>query len=379
MKTICFLSSLRAPRDKRVFDKEARSLALEGYKVIHLAPGNEPCREENGVSLQMFPPVRGIKGRILNLMKLFFRARALKADLYHCNEVDSWIIGLMIKIFQKTKVVFDVHEYYPGDFSENYFPGWFRAIPSGSIKFLYRLLTPFTDYLIFAKRSVAIDFPSSENRHAFIFNYSRLNVTGRKREDVPAGIRGLFDGKITAVHFGLFNRKRGWPQLLEAMKQINVQNFQLLVIGTIDDGSKKEFFGTADRYGLKDKIIYREWLPYGEAYDYLLCCQIGLILFQPGILSHVYAFPHKLFDYMLAGMPVIYPEFSEELACVVRKENCGILVDTSNPLEIGKAIETLSWNDSTREKMGRNGRSAVIEKYNWENEARKLSAVYSHL
>ena len=35
---VCFLSSMHPPRDKRVLDKEAISLAQAGFEVIHLAP-----------------------------------------------------------------------------------------------------------------------------------------------------------------------------------------------------------------------------------------------------------------------------------------------------------------------------------------------------
>ena len=47
--------------------------------------------------------------------------------------------------------------------------------------------------------------------------------------------------------------------------------------------------------------------------------------------------------------------------------------------EIAQAIKYLLEHPELRHKMGENGRRAVREKYNWENEAQKLLAVYKEL
>ena len=44
---------------------------------------------------------------------------------------------------------------------------------------------------------------------------------------------------------------------------------------------------------------------------------------------------------MAAGKPVIAPSFAPEIARIVKDSNCGLLVDTANPIEIAKAIEFL--------------------------------------
>ena len=46
--------------------------------------------------------------------------------------------------------------------------------------------------------------------------------------------------------------------------------------------------------------------------------QIMDLLFQAGEVNHRLALPHKLFDAMLAGLPVIAPDFATEVVAVVR-------------------------------------------------------------
>jgi glycosyltransferase involved in cell wall biosynthesis len=85
-----------------------------------------------------------------------------------------------------------------------------------------------------------------------------------------------------------------------------------------------------------------------------------------------------MFEYMAAGLPVIasnFPLWNE----IIKSENCGISVDPLNPEEIGNAINWLAENPKEALAMGKNGRKAIIEKYNWENEAETLVEIYKKL
>ena len=101
---ICFVSSMHPALDKRVFDKEAVYLSSNGFDVTHLAPGDEKSWIQNGVNIITYTARNGIVGRVLQLMKLFNLARSVDADVYHCNEVDSWVVGVALKIKYKKNI-----------------------------------------------------------------------------------------------------------------------------------------------------------------------------------------------------------------------------------------------------------------------------------
>ena len=78
---------------------------------------------------------------------------------------------------------------------------------------------------------------------------------------------------------------------------------------------------------------------------------------------------------MAAGLPVIasnFPLWKE----IVEKNKCGICVNPLNPREIAAAINWVLQNPADAAEMGRNGRKAVLEKYNWEAESKKLIKFY---
>jgi len=54
-------------------------------------------------------------------------------------------------------------------------------------------------------------------------------------------------------------------------------------------------------------------------------------------------------------------------------------VDPKDLDQITQAIEHLMKHPEERHRMGENGRRAVLEKYNWNREAKKLLALYEEL
>ena len=107
--------------------------------------------------------------------------------------------------------------------------------------------------------------------------------------------------------------------------------------------------------------------------------QVGLILFQPGAVNHTLAMPHKLFDYMREGRPVVAPDFAIEVARVVREADCGVLVDVSRPEAIAGAVKRLLRDPQEAARLGRNGRRLVEEKYNWQRDEKALLEAFSAL
>jgi glycosyltransferase involved in cell wall biosynthesis len=371
--SIVFLSSAHPPLDKRVFAKEAVSLAAAGHAVTHLCPwpGDGPrAWRQDGVEIRTYPRPHGILARAMAIPALALRARRSGARVLHCNEVDSWIAGLLAKAIGlgRPRVVFDVHEHYPSTFAESRFPAALRPLVAGGMTVLLRLLAAVTDRIVFANRGVAEGM--SWRRAVLVRNFPP-RATRAERPARPA------DAPLTLVHVGLMSRPRGWPALLAAMARLDFP-VRLRVIGTFNDGSLPDFLREADRLGLAGRIRHEAWMPYEAMLAATAEADVGLILFQPGLRNHVFATPHKLFDYWLAGLPVIAPDFSVELREYIDETGGGVLVDPADPAAIAAAIRRLA-EPALRRAMGEAGRDAVLRRYNWEAEAATLLAMYDGL
>jgi glycosyltransferase involved in cell wall biosynthesis len=105
--------------------------------------------------------------------------------------------------------------------------------------------------------------------------------------------------------------------------------------------------------------------------------KVGIVTFLP-LPNHVDAQPNKMFEYMSAAIPVLgshFPLWKE----IIEKNNCGVCVDPEDPKAIAQALNKLLADPDTSAQMGRNGRKAVIEKYNWGAEEKKLLNIYNQL
>lgn len=375
---VVLLSSAHPAHDKRVFEKEARALFAAGLDVTHLCPAasGETVGVEvtDGIRIRRYRRAAGNLRRILGIPVLIREALREEADIYHCNEVDSWLAGLILAKLRGGKVVFDVHEHYPSVFASRYLPSLIRPLGSAFIRLLYRALAPLTDGLVFAKAAVAADFPTSRPATAVVRNLPPLRLIESHGESRPRR-----DGQAIAIHTGALRRARGWPQMLDALALTAQPGVTLRLVGGFTDRSRSDFDSRVAELELGHRVDVEPWLPFEDAFERLLDADIGLILFQPNIQNHVFASPHKLYDYMLAGLPVIGPAFAVEVARVVQQFDCGILVDSSNPAEIASALNRLASDGDLRRRMGERGRRAVLNDLNWEREAVRLLELYRRL
>lgn len=106
-------------------------------------------------------------------------------------------------------------------------------------------------------------------------------------------------------------------------------------------------------------------------------CDVGLALLHP-IGNYRESYPTKMFEYMAAGLPVVASRFALWESVLVPND-CGRVVD---PLNLDEATEAVFeyWSSvELRERHGRNGRRAVLERYHWELERPRLIALYTGL
>jgi glycosyltransferase involved in cell wall biosynthesis len=86
----------------------------------------------------------------------------------------------------------------------------------------------------------------------------------------------------------------------------------------------------------------------------------------------------KLFEYMMAGIPVVATDF-ELWKEIVEGEDCGLCVNPHDVQAIAKAVNYLIDNPDRARLMGENGRKAVRDKYNWATQEQALYGLYDSL
>jgi glycosyltransferase involved in cell wall biosynthesis len=360
---VLMLSAAHPAADVRVVRKEGAALAAAGHRVLHLCPGGaEAPAAVDGVGIVTHRHRRGV-----GLLALARQAAALRPAVIHASEPDAWLAALLAARRCGARVVLDVHEHYPSRLDAR-LPAPLRPLARGAISAACRLMGRAADAVVVAKGG--LDAPFAGRPVVAVRNYAPAPAPG-------GAARRHGPGPVTLLHLGALGRARGWPQMLEALA-LCPPGTRLLLVGRFTDGSEPEFHARAAALGLGGRVEVTGWLPQDAALARAAEADIALVLFQRGEENHRLALPHKLFDAMAAGLPVIAPRFAEEVATVVRAAGCGVLVDEADPAAIAAAVAALA-EPARRATLGGAGRRATQGLFSWDGEAARLVGLYRGL
>ncbi len=180
--------------------------------------------------------------------------------------------------------------------------------------------------------------------------------------------------KIPVLFYaGGINYHRGLQTVIKAMAKTRQKKYKLLALG--EGRYKNNLIDLARSLGLQDFVNFPGWVPYQEMLQQMNKSDYALI---PHIKSdHTDStIPHKLFQYMYAGIPVIASNCIP-IERIVKETRAGIIFPSEDSERLAEILDSL--NEEQKEEMGKNGRYWVEEKYNWQHDAEDLVKVYKTL
>jgi len=369
MEKVCHITTVHPPFDTRVFHKECKTLEMAGYEVVLIAQHNKNEIIE-GVKIIALPKPKNRFERMFFLTKKAYRlALEQSADIYHFH--DPELIPWMIKLKKKTRanIIYDVHEDVPCQILNKHWLPWIIRKPVAWIMDGVEWLSAHIfDAIIPSTPKIADRFPKVKT--VVIQNFPIITEILFTTNLIPYVQRPQ-----SFVYVGVIASIRGIAEIVRAFSLLSdIFKIRLELAGTF---SPNEFVNTLRALSGWTSVTY-----HGEISRKQLVCLLGrvragLVVHQP-IPNEINAQPIKMFEYMAAGLPVIasnFPLWKE----IIKENQCGICVNPLNPKEIARAIKYLIEHPEEAKKMGENGRKAVLEKYNWENEGKKLLKIYERL
>lgn len=363
MNRICILTSAHPPHDPRIFYKEARSLTKVGYDVTLIAQ-NERDEIVDGIKVICIPKTeKRIERMTRSVWQVYRRALEEYGDIYHFHDPELIPVGLLLKHHGK-KVIYDVHEDLPRqNLAKAYIPAVWRKPLTLVIESMENFSAKRFDGVISATPFINNRFLRLGARAVNVCNFPLVSEFRTRA--------GEWSRKERAVcYIGGIADIRGAIQMIEAIERIDCG---LLLAGNFAPGIKDrlqqmagwrrvEVLGYLDREGVMATM--RRSLA-------------GLVLLHP-IVNYLDSLPIKMFEYMLAGIPVIASDFSL-WRNIIDETRCGLYCDPLNPEAIAETIHWIMDHPDDARSMGENGRRAIYEKYNWEAEGEKLIAFYRTL
>ena len=362
MKKICHLTSAHSRFDTRIFHKECKLLSSEFEVNLVVADGlgNEVADEVK--IWDVGKPGNRINRILLTGKKVYKQARQIDADVYHFHDPELIIQGVKLKRWGK-EVIYDIHEDLPRQlFSKPYIPKFLAKVASLLVERLENLKAKRFSYLITPTEHIKDRFKKVNANTIAVKNFPKFEEFEMKEH---------LKKDIDVCYIGALSRIRGIVEIVKAAKLADVN---LHIAGEFND----EKFETEVREMPEwQYVTYHGYIPREEIKKLLGRSKAGLVTLHP-VTNYKVALAIKMFEYMIAGIPVIASDFPL-WKDIVEGNQCGICVNPRDTEAIAKAIKYIINHPKQSGIMGRNGYEAVKTQYNWSVEGAKLRSIYNEL
>ena len=366
MTKICHLTSVHSRYDVRIFLKECKSLTKEGYNVSLVVADGKGDEIVEGVRIyDVGKPESRIQRMLFSTKKIFKKALSLNTSIYHIHDPELIPAGLKLKK-KGFKVIFDAHEDLPKQLlSKPYLTKTIRIFLSKFIDQFEKKTCNRFDAIVTATPFIREKFLKINSDTIDINNFPLLNELIKETTNNANKKNICYIGGITKI--------RGIKELVTAIGLMESET-QLILCG---DFGEIELKKEVENLSSWSKVQYLEFVDRSKIREVLSHSIAGIVTFLPEP-NHIESQPNKMFEYMSAGLPVICSNFPLWKQ-FINENRCGICVDPLKPREISAAIDFFASNSEIAQEMGRNGRLAVEQRYNWELEKKKLLDLYSKI
>lgn len=363
---ISHLTSAHPRYDTRIFHKMCRSLANHGYSVNLVVADGKGNKTREGVNIIDVGASKGRFDRIRNAPgRVFAKAVALDADLYHLHDPELIPIGLKLKKLGK-QVIFDIHENTGLQIrTKGWIPHGIRTLVSFVYERYERWAFKKFDSLIVPQIAMQAKY-ADLSPTVLIANFPNLadaSISSIRREYTKYNL--FYAGGLSSAR-GLFN-------MLDLIVELRTRNpnYKLTLAGSI---SKRDLKKVKKHMGWSF-THYQGLVSKENVYKSYNKNSIGLILFN-NVGQYYMAYSLKLFEYMQNGMLVIMPDFGDWML-FNESYQAGLNVPVNSSKHIADIIDRLSEEDFDRFRTKSAG--LIQNVFNWESQEKILLSTYAEL
>ncbi len=331
---------------------------------------------------------RGIKNAMVSFLMKFhrpllildFNYRILKSvnvekyNVFHAHDLNTLIGAYLAAKKQGASLIYDSHELYlERNRLEPYKPigKWIR-------KKVEAYLIRRSDCVITVNDSLARMLADTYKVKppTVVMNAPNLQKASVASQYVPLRhALGIRDDHRILLYSGSITFNRGLENLIEAL--VYLPQCFLVLMGYSNDTYKNKLKTIAVEKGVASRLTFFGPVPSDQVTLYAGSADLGVAAIENVCLSYYYCAPNKLFEYLLAGLPVIASDFPE-MSHIINQYGVGGTFDPSSPKDIARAaMEILGAPEKWRNIKEKT--DAVALTYNWENESRKLIDIYQSL
>jgi glycosyltransferase involved in cell wall biosynthesis len=296
------------------------------------------------------------------LLKVLAKYKDVK--IVHCNDLESLPIGLLIKAFgRNVKVVYDCHEYQT---EINNLAGTSKLLKKIAENFLIK----YADTIITVSESISKEYVKN---YGVPRPHVILNCPPYKDQLKKDYFRAKFDiakDQKIFLYQGLLGEGRGVEIIMRAFREIEDEDSVIIFMGF---GPLTDLIKLEARESRK--IFFHESVPPDLILDYTSSADYGVSFIEDTCLNYRYCLPNKVFEYLMAGIPILASNLIE-MRSLLHREGIGVVSEDYSIDNIIKAIQLIksrNYSCLVGNVVG------VRRKYCWEVQELVLKRIYCDL
>nr|WP_068464560.1 glycosyltransferase family 4 protein [Hyphomicrobium sulfonivorans] len=363
---IAHLTSVHSRYDTRIFLKQCRTLATAGHDVSLVVADGKGDEHLEGVHIiDVGAPSGRVHRCIISAHRVVSTAIRIGADVCHLHDPELLTSAARLRRLGKA-VIYDAHEDLPEDIiGKTYIHASLRRPLAAVAARTQNRVCSKIECVVAATPHIQEKFLHAGIKTIAVRNYpilDELNPDGQRRAN-----------SNTVCYVGGIASNRGIQEIVAALP-LSTTDVRLALAGSINERGLRAHLEASPGWRYVDDLGF---LSRDGVKDVLERSVAGLVTLHP-TTAFVDSLPIKMFEYMSASLPVIASNFPLWRQ-IIEGNNCGICVDPTDPASIARAIDRLMTDRDLAQRLGENGRRAVIAQYSWEAESNQLIKFYQDI
>ncbi|MGD0843012.1 MAG: glycosyltransferase, partial [Geobacteraceae bacterium] len=182
------------------------------------------------------------------------------------------------------------------------------------------------------------------------------------------------DAPVVLLYTRFFEFDQGRLHLIFAELCRRVPGVCFLVVGKGRSGEEEQLAEAAKTLGFEQALFMAGWAEQRDIPDYLAAGDVAIYPFADTLVNRAKC-PAKLAEIMRAGVPVVADNVGQ-LAEYIKPGISGLLCSPDDWREMADHVADLLRDSEKRRLLGENGRSCLLENFNWKDLTAKLNEFY---
>jgi glycosyltransferase involved in cell wall biosynthesis len=383
------------PPDIRV-EKEARTLIGEGYEVhllLQRNPGERIDETREGIRFMrgvMMGPLREKWHRYTfnftfrdpmwrKAIEDFVRVRRI--NVLHVHDLPLVKETVEVGRALGLPVVADLHENYPAGLQV-----WYDSALKKRTIYNYSRWARYERSVLQEVDAVVVVVEESKERIVRLGVPAEKifvvpNTASKERELIPVDpeITGRYSGQFVLSYIGGFASHRGLDIAIKALPLLRdrIPGLKLVLVGDRNRSYRRYLERLSGELKSSELVEMTGWQPFEKIWSYIEASAVCLVPHARNPHTDT-TIPHKIFQYMMLGKPVIVSD-CPPLRRVVEDSGGGLFFRYDDPEELARRILELYESEALRREVSHAARKAFLDRYNWDRTSGELIGLYRGL